>query len=339
MPARLAAFYRHVGAPYDSADYCGAIEPLTYLRSLPSRTISAADLGSLVTLPDDRLATSLYQCGVRALGGNAGPAAAKDLNQLMSTFPASAQAQKVEPAVAAAIGGAAAGLTGADPCGATSTLTGLGTQVKALASSVATVSDALKKDIDADGHAVESGTYACAVSEYKSGKFSDAHSAMDSFVSAYPDDPNKALAQKFSIAAQIAQENSEAGKVTPNLTTGGSVSITVSNDSPDPMQILYTGPATGTISIAACTGCKVYASNSDGQANACGNTGTAYPKASFTVPPGTLYILQKSTGTNVQSSAHSEQYDADSIYDVCAFETSILGNLGGLSSGSGGLSG
>ena len=60
VPARLAAFYQHVGAPYDSGDYCGAIEPLRYLRSLPSRTISAADLGSLAKLPDDRLATSLY---------------------------------------------------------------------------------------------------------------------------------------------------------------------------------------------------------------------------------------------------------------------------------------
>jgi hypothetical protein len=330
VPARLATFYQHVSAPFDSRDYCGAIEPLTYLRSLPSGTISAADLGSLVKFPDDRLATSLYQCGVNALGGKADPTAAQDLNQLMSMFPASVQAGKVEPAVAAAISAAAAGLTGADPCGATSTLTGLGTQAKALTSGVASVADALKKDAAADGNDVESGSYDCAVSQYKSGKFSDAQSAMDSFVSTYPNDPNKALAQKFSIAAQIAQEDSDAGKVTPNLTAGGSVSITISNDSPDPMQILYTGPATGTVNIGACTGCKVYASNSDGQANACGSDSTDYPKASFTVPPGTLYVLQKSTGTNVQSYAHSEQYDADSIYDVCAFETSILGNLGGL---------
>ena len=330
VPTRLAAFYQHVSSPYDSGDYCGAIEPLTFLRSLPSGTISAADLGSLATFPDDRLATSLYECGVNALGGKADPTAAQDLNQLMSTFPTSAQAGKVEPAVAAAISGAAAGLTGADPCGATSTLTGLGTQVKALTSGVASVADALKKDTATDGTDVESGSYACAVSEYKSGKFSDAQSALDSFVSTYPNDPNKALAQKFSIAAQIAQEDSDAGKVTPNLTAGGSVSITISNDSPDPMQILYTGPATGTITIAACTGCKVYASSADGQANACGNDSTSYPKASFTVPPGTLYFLQKSTGTNVRSYAHSEQYDADSIYDVCAFETSVLGDLGGL---------
>lgn len=330
VPARLAAFYQHVGAPYDSGDYCGAIEPLTFLRSLPSATISAADLGSLATFPDDRLATSLYRCGVAALGGAADPAAARDLNQLMSTFPASAQARKVEPAVAAAIGGAAAGLTGADPCGATSALTGLGTQVKALTSGAAGVAEALSKDLAADGSDVESGSYACAVSEYKAGKFSDAQRAMDIFAAAYPSDPNKALADKFSIAAQIAQQEADAGKVTPNLTAGGSVSITVSNDSPDPMQILYTGPATGTITVGACTGCKVYASDSDGQANACGSQGTDYPKASFTVPPGTVYFLQKSTGTHVQSYAHSEQYDADSIYDVCAFETSVLGNLGGL---------
>jgi hypothetical protein len=328
VPARLTTFYQHVSAPYTNDDYCGAIEPLTFLRSLPGATISASDLGSLAASPDDPLATSLYQCGVSALGANADPTAAQDLNELLATFPTSAQAGKVEPAAAAAIGAAAGNLTGSDPCSATTTLTGLGTQVKALTSSATTVADALKKDAATDGNDVESGSYDCAVSEYKNGKFTDAQTAMDAFVSAYPDDPNKALAQKFSIAAQIAQQDADAGKVVPTLTAGGSVSVTISNDSPDPMQIFYTGPATGTINIGACAGCKAYGSNQEGQQNACGDSSVDYPKTSFTLPPGTTYFLQKSTGANVNSYSHSEQYDADSTYDVCAYETSIFGNLG-----------
>ncbi|MEZ0110513.1 TolA-binding protein [Catenulispora sp. EB89] len=328
VPSRLAAFYQHVSAPYSNHDYCGAIEPLTFLRSLPDATISTSDLGPLAASPDDPLATSLYECGVSALGANADPTAAQDLNLLLSTFPSSAQAGKVEPAVAAAIGGAASGLTGSDPCSATATLTGLGTQVKALTSNAGAVSDALKKDVATDGGDIESGSYDCAVSDYKNGKFPDAQSAMDTFVSTYPDDPNKALAQKFSIAAQIAQQDADAGKVVPTLTSGGSVSITIANDSPDPMQILYTGPATGTINIDACSSCKAYGSDTEGQQNACSDTSIDYPKTSFTLPPGTTYFLQKSTGTSVRSYSHSEQYDADSTYAVCAFETSIFGNLG-----------
>jgi hypothetical protein len=328
VPARLAAFYQYISQPYTDHDYCQAIEPLTFLRTLPSTALSPADLGSLATYPDDPLATSLYQCGVGALGAKADPTAAQYLNQLMSTFPASSQAAKVEPAVAAAVGAAADGLTGSDPCGATATLTGLGTQIKALTSSVTTVAAALKKDADTAGNDVETGTFDCAVSEYKSGKFSDAQTAMDKFVSTYPDSPNKALAQKFSIAAEIAQSDADAGKVIPTLTNGGSATITIYNDSPDPMQILYTGPATGTVNIAACSGCKTYASDSDGQQNACGNSDTDYPKASFSVPPGTTYFLQKSTGANVRSYSHSEHYDADSTSDVCAFETNDLAPFG-----------
>ena len=324
VPARLAAFYQKVSAPYTNHDYCNAIEPLTYLRGLPSGTLSAQDLGSLAAFPDDPLATSLLQCGTGHLSGNDLDSAVQQLNLLMSTFPNSKQAGQVEPAVAKAVGAAAGDVTGSDPCTATTSLTQLGTQIQKLTSSVASISTGLQKDAATADSGVETGTYNCAVSKYKAGKFNDAQSALDSFVTTYPNDPNKALAQKYSIAAQIAQNLADAGKVTPTLTSGGSVSITIANDSPDPMQILYTGPATGTINIGACSSCKTYANDSEAQQNACGDSSIDYPKTSFTLPPGTTYFLQKSTGTNVRSYAHSESYDADTEYAVCAYETSLF---------------
>jgi hypothetical protein len=326
VPERLTVFYQNVSAPYTNRDYCNAIEPLTYLRGLPSGTFSTQELGTLATFPDDPLATSLLQCGTGdfSAGGATLSNGTQNLNTLLATFPNSAQAAQVEPAVAKALGAAAGGLTGTDPCTATDSLTQLDTQIKALTSPVAGISTALQKDGTTGLTDVESGSYDCAVSKYKGGNFTDAQSAFDSFVTAYPNDPNKALAQKYSIAAQVAQEDADAGKVTPTLAAGGSVSITVSNDSPDPMQILYTGPATGTINIAACSSCKTYASATDGQQNACSDSGIDYPKTSFTLPPGTTYFLQKSTGTNVQSYSHSESYDAGSEYDVCAYETSLF---------------
>lgn len=328
VPERLKVFYGAVSQPYTSGDYCGAIEPLKFLRTLPGKAISARDLGSLVTFPDDPLATSLYQCGLTTLKPDGGPSAVQDFNDLMATFPTSAQAGKVEPAVANVITSTAAGLTGPDPCTATTQLNGLGDQITRLTSGVAAISDGLKKDVGTVDNDVETGAYACAVSKYKGGNFTDAQTAMDDFVTTYPNDPNKALAQKFSIAAQIAQEDAAAGKVVPTLTTGGSVDLTIFNDGPNPVQILYTGPATGTVNIAACTSCKVYATTQDGQQNACGDDGTNYPKVEFTLPPGTTYFLQKSTGADVTPYTHSEQYDADTTYAVCAFETKPFGGLG-----------
>lgn len=324
VPDRLAAFYQAVGAPFTNGDYCGAIEPLTFLRSLPSAAISAGDLGTLATWPDDRLATSLYQCGVKALGPNGDTTAATDLNQLLSTFPASAQSGKVASAVGDAIKTAAAGITGSDPCTATAGLTKLGTQISPLTSTQASVTAGLKKDTDAVNGDIESGTYACAVSDYTGGKFTDAETAMNNFVTTYPDDPHKALAQKYSIAAQVAQQDADAGKVVPTLTSGGSVSVTIYNDSPDPVVMLYTGPATGSVNIAACSSCKIYASDTDGQQNAC-SAGLDYPKTTFTLPPGTTYFLQQSSGLGVTSSVHTEQYDADSSYQACAYETNAFG--------------
>jgi hypothetical protein len=328
VPARLAGFYQTVGAPFANGDYCGAVEPLTFLNNLSPQTFSAADLGPWAQWPGVRLETSLLQCGVSLLGGpNGQTVGVVDLNLLLGQDSASTQAGQVPTAVAAVITKAAGGITGSDACTATSGLTTLGTQVNALTSADATITAGLKKDTDTVNGDVESGTFACAVSDYTGGKFSDAETAMNDFVSTYPNDPRKVLAQKYSIAAQIAQQDADAGKVTPTLTSGGSVTVTIYNDSPDAVDMLYTGPATGSVDIAACTSCKIYASDADAAAGDCVNGGTGYPKATFTLPPGTTYFLQTGSGPDVNSSVHSEDYDADSSYSACAYETSVLGGL------------
>lgn len=326
VPGRLAAFYQTVAAPYAAQDYCGAIAPLTYLRGV-SGTFAAGALGSLATWPDDRLATSLYQCGVTSLGAG-GDTTTTDLNELLSTFPASAQAGKVAPAVASAINTAAAGIAGSNPCKVTTTLQTLGTQASALTSSTAEVSDALRKDAATATADVESGTYACGVSQYKGGNFDDAETTMDGFASTYPQDPNKALAQNFSIAAQIAQEEPAAGKVVPTLASGGSVQVTIVNDSPDALDILYTGGVTGTVHLAACGKCSTYPSDAAGQQEACSDSGINYPQATISLQAGTTYYLQKNTdSTSATPDASSEQYSAGNAYEDCTFETSIFGSL------------
>jgi hypothetical protein len=323
---RLQAFYQSVADPYTQHEYCDAITPLTYLRSLTG-TFGAANLGSLATWADDPLATSLYQCGSAALGDGGDSTAVDDLNELMSTFPSSSQSAQVEPAVAAAVSKANGGIGGSNPCSATSTLKTLSTQASSLDSSAAGVSAALQKDSSTATADVEAGTFACGVSQYKSGDFTDADTTMNDFTTTYPNDPNKALASDYSIAAQIAEQEPAAGKVIPTTASGGSVSVTILNDSPDPMQILYTGPVTGTVSIGACSSCSTYASDADGQANACTDSNINYPQATINLLPGTTYFLQQNSNSAATSNATSEQYDAGNAYTDCTFETSILGSL------------
>lgn len=323
---RLQAFYQSVADPYTQHEYCDAITPLTYLRSLTGK-FGAANLGSLATWADAPLATSLYQCGSAALGNGSGSTADDDLNELMSTFPSSSQSGQVEPAVAAAVGKADDGIRGSNPCSATSTLKTLSTQASSLDSSAAGVSAALQKDSSTATADVEAGTFACGVSQYKSGDFTDADTTMNDFTTTYPNDPNKALASDYSIAAQIAEQEPAAGKVIPTTAAGGSISVTILNDSPDTMQILYTGPETGTVDIGACSSCTTYSSNADGQANACTNSSINYPQATINVSPGTTYFLQQNSNSAATANATSEQYEARNDYTDCTFETSILGSL------------
>ena len=319
VPGRLASFYKTVALPYSAGQYCDAIAPLSYLRSL-SGSFTAGSLGSL--------ATSLYQCGVGALGTSGSTTPQTDLNQLLTTFPTSAQAAKVAPAVAAAISSAAAGISGSNPCSATTHLHTLGTQATGITSSQSDVTAALSKAAATATRDVESGTFACGVSQYKGGSFSDAQTTMDNFTSTYPHDSNVALAGKFSIAAQIAEQEPAAGKVIPTLASGGSVSVTILNDSPDPIEILYTGGDTGTLNLSACGSCSTYPSDADGQANACGNSSTNYPQVTIDLPAGTTYFLHQATNdSDTTPSAFSEQYSDGNAYEDCAYETSALSSL------------
>ncbi len=147
VPDRLKTYYATVGAPFDRKNYCDAIAPLKYLRTVP-RTMGKRDLGALSTWPDDRLATSLYACASRSLSRGGEASWTTHFSDLLTTFPRSAAAAKVEPAVKTAVDKAAKQVAGGDPCTAVQHLNSLGTQVRALPGEEAGVAADLGKDAD-----------------------------------------------------------------------------------------------------------------------------------------------------------------------------------------------
>ncbi|BBB01668.1 hypothetical protein RVR_9194 [Actinacidiphila reveromycinica] len=332
VPARMRTFYSTVAAPYDQQQYCDAITPLKYLRTVPS-SFGKDGLGSLDTWPDDRLATSLYACGVAGLEDTSQTDASggdqSDLTELLSTFPDSPQAAKVEPAVSTTIDKAVKEIGGSDPCAATTRVTDLGSFASTLSDSAqGGAGAALVKDASrADGH-VESGTYACGVHQYKSGDFEAAFTTMDDFTDTYPHDKNNALAGKFAIAAEIAQEESAAGKHVPTMASGGSIKLIVSNDSPDPVEILYTGKVTGSFTLKACGSCSDYSSESAAQGKACQAGGKHYPEKTVYLPAGTIYFLHKPSGdSSATAHADSETLRPGSYYTDCAYTVSSYGGF------------
>ncbi|TKA04754.1 hypothetical protein [Actinacidiphila oryziradicis] len=123
--------------------------------------------------------------------------------------------------------------------------------------------------------------------EYKGGHFDAALKTMNDFVGTYKHDNNRARAKKIAIAAEIAQVLPAAGRHLPSTASGGGISVKVSNDSPDEVEILCTGPVTGSFTPKACGGCTAYANDLAAQVSACKDSSRNYPQKTISLPAGT----------------------------------------------------
>ncbi|WP_330172232.1 hypothetical protein OG875_00710 [Streptomyces sp. NBC_01498] len=322
VPERLEAFYDAVSVPYAEKEYCDAVDALAYLRDVPD-TVDRKLLGKLTTWPDTPLATSLLECGKLGLAPGQAGTNGTDLAELLATFPDSAQAAEVGPAVSAAIEQRTGELGGTDPCATTAQLR----SIAVLVDSFETDTVALKKSA---ASAVESGTYSCGVDQFKDKQFDEALETLTSFGSTYKDSARKDRARDIAIAAEIATERAAAGKRLPPASApgGARLEVVISNDSSDAVEILYTGPVTGTVKIKACGGCENYTSY-DAADRACKGSGKNFPKKTLRLPVGDYHFLLKHSGTaadEVTSTADGMSIDPGYSYTYCSYvvETSPL---------------
>ncbi|MGW1026214.1 hypothetical protein ACWD4J_21400 [Streptomyces sp. NPDC002577] len=317
VPDRLKAYYEAVATPYGKKEYCDAVEPLTYLRTLP-KTMGKDRLGSLAGWPDDRLATSLYECGVSRLGADSGSNGG-ELGELLRTFPESEQAAKVGPAVQNEIEERSAALNGNDPCTVTDALRQIGETADGFPDDPG---DGLRKDADS---AVESGVYACGVDEFKDGEFEDASKTLYDFADTYKGNKKAKRARQIAIAAEIATERPAAGKNLPPSSSPGGVRMPVefSNDAPSAVEILYTGPVTGTLHLGACGKCKTYSSYAAGNLSACKDSSVNYPKTTLRLPSGNYHFLVKYSDDGdsayAQSYADGSKIEPGYTYTQCTY--------------------
>ncbi|MER5428444.1 hypothetical protein [Streptomyces sp. NPDC002588] len=324
VPARMKTFYATVGGAYDKADYCTAIEPLTYLRTIPKK-MPETDLSDLKTWPDDKLATSLYECAADGLKTRQA-AWASQFGELLTTFPDSEQAAKVQPAVASAVASTAKGLSGSDPCSTVDLLKNLSSDIESIQAEDASVSDALTKDAGQASSRADAGAYTCGVDQYKDGDFDAAQTTMEEYASSHKSAKNASLAKKIAIAAEVAQTVPAAGKKLPTTRTGGSISVTVQNDSPDDITVMYTGPVTGSFTLKGCGSCKAYslASTITPGFKPC-NANKNYPEKTISLPVGTTYFLHKPKSDSLSTpGSDTAKLESGYIYTECAYTTQSL---------------
>ncbi|GGS17645.1 hypothetical protein GCM10010252_66320 [Streptomyces aureoverticillatus] len=316
VPDRLDAYYKAVAAPYADKQYCDAIEPLKYLRTLPG-SVGEDRLGRLASWPDDRLADSYYECGTSSLGKAGGGA---DLRELLDTFPESDAAGKVAPAIRGAIDDRVAELKGADPCAATEELRAIRTTARSLPAGTAS---GLAGKAAA---AVEPGVYACGVDEFEDGRYSEAAKTLDGFADTYKDSGRRERARTIAIAAEVAAARPQAGGKLPTQRRPGSgQEFVFKNDGPSPVEVLFTGPVTGSVKLDACAGCSTYGSRPEGRAKACKASGRSYPQKTLRLPPGEYHFLYKrgAGGTGlVRDHSDGAKVQGGYRYTDCAYVVS-----------------
>ncbi|MFI7337381.1 hypothetical protein ACIBUY_05510 [Streptomyces sp. NPDC050085] len=312
----LDTYYKDVSAPYAKKDHCGAVAPLEYLRDVP-KSIDRDVLGALAAWPDEPLAVSLLACGSGKLGTAESDGQGGELGQLLRTFPKSAQAAKVEPAVRAAVGKRKDAMSGADPCAATDQLRRIGDTAKQLPEPAP---GHLSGDVDG---AVRDGDFACGMDQFKDGKYAQSRKTLADFAGTYKSDSRRGRAQQVAIAAEIAEQlPSAGGQLPPAKAPGGArMQMVISNDGPDPVEILYTGPVTGRITIGACGSCSAYSSEAVGSSKACKASGRNYPKKTLRLPAGSYHFLHKPGGeqATARSRAADGSIQSGYTYTQCSY--------------------
>ncbi|MER8038354.1 hypothetical protein [Streptomyces hydrogenans] len=326
VPERLDAYVTSVSKPYTDKKYCEAVDPLKHLRELPD-TLDAKVLGDRADGFDEPLAQSLYECGAGELRREATKPAHEAFTELATTFPESVYVGQTEKLVGDGLRNAAAPLSDGsapDPCGTTE-------EVRTQRSDVAALKGYdLSGPVGDAARAIQKGVFSCGTKQFRDEEYSDAVKTMDQYAKDYPKSPQTAHARTISIAAQIADHEPAAGKkLPPSTVPGGSrMPMVVSNDGKDSVELLYTGPVTGKITLKACGSCTNYGGIReavDPDAKPCGGSSSKYPKATLQLPAGTYYFLQRRTGS---LSSAGETKDSKAViepgytYTNCLYVTS-----------------
>ncbi|WP_254047365.1 hypothetical protein [Streptomyces aureus] len=326
LAERLDTYFATISRPYADKVYCDAVPRLTYLRGLPA-TVDKDLLGTRPAKTDEPLAHSLYECGAAGIGNATyEPDPRESFNELLKTFPKSTYAPKVAPAFEASIKTRTDALAGGGtPCDTTKELHVIGASLDGM------TDPSLEGAADQADAAVQKGDFACGTDQFKDKDFKAALDTMTAYAKDYPSSPQAAQARAVAIAAEIAEEEPAAGGKLPSgdVPGGSRMVMVVSNDGPGEVELLYTGPMTGKVTLKACGTCTKYPGpilSQGKKIKACTGPSSKYPKTTLLLPAGDYHFLQKraSTGTSTAGDTKSSKAKIEPGYSYtnCLYVTS-----------------
>jgi hypothetical protein len=132
------------------------------------------------------------------------------------------------------------------------------------------------------------------VQQFEREQYTMALDNVDALLDTYPRATQADYAERLRIATGMAMVEPEAGVGLPaRAEPEGTVTLTVYNYSPEPIEVLYAGPATGSLTIDACEDCTYYAK---GDAPECIGYSLTVPSAKVTIPAGDYLTATRDDG-------------------------------------------
>ncbi|MFC8800567.1 hypothetical protein ACFT2C_22775 [Promicromonospora sp. NPDC057138] len=234
--------------------------------------------GALRDVARSELPGGLHDCGLRSTERGVLASARPMLTELLKDHPASDPAQDLPKELAAWRDDLIRNLTSKGGCTDTTLVTASTGFLGGFdAGKVSALADKARTEVPA-------GLLTCGVTQFEDRQYTAAHENLDALLDTYPRAKDADYAERLRIATGIAQLEPSAGVGLPaRAEPEGTVTITVFNHSPDPFEMVYTGPATGVIAIDACDGCVYYA---EGDEPECTSYSLTIPSTTVTIPAG-----------------------------------------------------
>jgi hypothetical protein len=234
--------------------------------------------GPLQAVAEGELPDALHDCGLRSTERGIFASARPMLTELLKDYPASDPAAALPKDLAAWRDDVIKKLAGKKGCADTddardsvSFLGGFDSgKVSALADKART--------------RVPAGLLKCSVRQFQDGQYLAAQRNLGDILDLYPRAKETEYAERLQIAAGIANADLKADVELPARDEPeGTVTLTIYNYSPNALEIVYTGPATGAVAIDACDDCVVYA---EGDEPECTGYSLTVPSEKITIPAG-----------------------------------------------------
>jgi len=248
--------------------------------------------GPLRAVAQEELPGALHDCGLSATERGALGDARTVLDELLADHPASQPAQDLPGELTSWRDGLLKKLTGKGGCADTS-------KVVASTSFLAEVdSGTINALADKTRKQVPAGLLRCGVQQFEGEQYTGALQNLDALLDTYPRAKEADYAERVRIAAGIARVDPKIDVALPGRTEPeGTVTVTIYSYSPDPWEMVFTGPATGVLSVDPCEGCVRYAEDELPQ---CEGYSLTKPSASVTLPAGDYLTATRDRAGNVE---------------------------------------